>query len=79
MRAGTVLAQAEQRTQLASNNGVTLDAASETLRLLSHAEYLASIGNHDRAFVPSSFSIFWLKAMLTHYLSHPDHDLTSLR
>lgn len=49
IRAGTILAQAEQRTQSASKAGTTLSPAVEVLRLLSHAEYFAVLGNHDRA------------------------------
>ncbi|GAA5910865.1 separase [Sporobolomyces salmoneus] len=45
MRAGTVLAQAEHRT----SSGALSNTSSEILRLLIHAEYFASIGNHDRA------------------------------
>ncbi|GAA6018536.1 hypothetical protein JCM11491_006438 [Sporobolomyces phaffii] len=49
MRAGTVLAQAETRMQTASINGSRSVDQAELLRLLTHAEYFALIGNHDRA------------------------------
>ncbi|GAA6064363.1 hypothetical protein JCM10212_005877 [Sporobolomyces blumeae] len=48
-RAGLVLAQADQRIQAAANGGAPVPPATEVAYHLEYAEYLAMLGNHDRA------------------------------